>query len=200
MFHYQVAVWECQCSTWAEGTWNKATRDKATRDNMVPFILTLTLTDYRMKYWRWKDTFGLWPDVLQYTDMVHEYNNRQLTFPADGLQAIAGLLAVMNRSFHGGFICGLPQMFFDDALLWQPCNSLQRRIPKTRGNDRNVLPFVVLGWLAGRNREPPMGLSLGLLPLAFHKNAVIWKLEFPVEWSYGESREKRQAVEVSSHR
>lgn len=97
---------------------------------MVPSILTVTGTDYRMRRWRWKDTFGLWPDVLQYIDMIHEYNNRQLTFPADGLQAIAGLLAVMNRSFHGGFICGLPQMFFDDALLWQPCNSLQRRIPK----------------------------------------------------------------------
>lgn len=57
------------------------------------------------------------PSDLQYIDMVHEDNNRQLTFPADGLQAIAGLLAVMNRSFHGGSICGLPQMFFDDALL-----------------------------------------------------------------------------------
>ena len=38
------------------------------------------------------------------------------------------------------------------------------------------------------------------LSLAFHQIAVIWELESTVEWSYGESREKRQAVEVSSHR
>lgn len=60
---------------------------------------------------------------------------------------------------------------------------------------------MVLGWLAGRNREPPIGLShWDYLSLAFHKIAVIWKLKSTVEWSYGESREHRQAVEVSSHR
>ena len=80
--------------------------------------------------------------------MVREYNhNRNLTFPADKLYTIAGLMAVWNRLFHGGFICGLPQMFFDDALLWQLCNILHRISQESCDSDKDVLPsWSWAGW------------------------------------------------------
>ena len=190
MFHYQVALWECQCAAWRE----------ATGTNNFPFSPSSKGTESLMNHWQWKNTFGLWPDVLQYIKLVHQYNNRQLTFPADGLQAIAGLLAVMNKSFHGGFICGLPQMFFDDALLWQPYDVLQRRNPEPHGNARNVLPsWSWVGW-QGEIESEQWASQWDYISLTIHRKAVVWKLNSTVEWSYGESRENRQAVEVSSYR
>lgn len=190
MFHYQVAVWECQCATWHE----------ATKTNIIPPITNVTGSVYQMNRWGWRNTFGLWPDVRQYIEMVREYNNRQLTFPADRLQAIAGLIAVWNRSFHGGFICGLPQMFFDDALLWQPCSPLQRRTTKPCGNTRVLLPsWSWAGW-EGEIQSSRWASQWDYLSLAFRKKAVVWKLTSTVKWFYGESHQHRQPVDVSSHR
>lgn len=106
----------------------------------------------------------------------------------------------MDRSFHGGFICGLPQTFFDDALLWQPCSPLQRRFSNTRGNNNVVLPsWSWAGW-EGEIQISRWASRWDDLSLAFHNDLVIWKLTYTVEWSYGESRETRRRVEVSSHR
>lgn len=49
------------------------------------------------------------------------------TYPEDILDAFAGLTSVLSLTFDGGFICGLLQMFFDPALLWQPWRPLDRR-------------------------------------------------------------------------
>ena len=185
MFHYQVAVWECQCATWHE----------ATKTNKVPSITNATGSVFQMNRWGWRNTFSLWPDVRQYI----EYNNRQLTFPADGLQAIAGLMAVWNRSFHGGFICGLPQMFFDDALLWQPCNLINRRVSKESGSNQMVLPsWSWAGW-EGEIESSKWASEWDYLSLGLHKGAVKWKLTSTVEWTYGVSREIQQSIDVSSY-
>ena len=53
MFHYQVAVWECQCATWHE----------ATKTNTIPSIANDTGRTFQMNRWGWRNTFGLWPDV-----------------------------------------------------------------------------------------------------------------------------------------
>ena len=190
MFHYQVAVWECQCATWHE----------ATKTNMIPSITNDTGSVFGINRWGWRKLFSWWPDVQQYIEMVREYNNRELTFPADGLHAIAGLMTVWNRSFHGGFICGLPQMFFDEALLWQPCNLLHRRIPKRSSNDETVLPsWSWVGW-EGEIESSQWTDEWDYLSLQFYKGVVMWKLNSTVEWSYGESCELRQPIDPSSHR
>lgn len=167
MFHYQVAVWECQCETWHE----------ATRTDTIPSITNITGSGFHINRWGWRNGFRLWPDVQQYIEMVHEYNNRQLTFPADGLQAIAGLMTVWDRSFHGGFICGLPQMFFDDALLWQPCSPLRRRTPKTCGSDQIILPsWSWAGW-EGEIRNSEWASRWDYLSLAYRQGIVVWEIE-----------------------
>ena len=190
MFHYQVAVWECQCATWHE----------ATKTTMIPSITNDTGPVFQLNRWGRRKNFSWWPDVRQYIEMVREYNHRELTCPADALHAIAGLMTVWNRSFHGGFICGLPQMFFDEALLWQPCNLLRRRIPRKSSNDRTVLPsWSWIGWI-GEIESSQWADEWDYLSLQLYKGVVTWKLDSTVAWSYGESREQRQSIDPSSHR
>jgi hypothetical protein len=50
-----------------------------------------------------------------------------LTYESDTLNAFSGVTNALTRVFEGGFIFGLPQIFFDAALLWQPEKTLTRR-------------------------------------------------------------------------
>jgi hypothetical protein len=59
--------------------------------------------------------------------MVNMFNQHQLTYEEDCLSAFSGLASAMSLSFVGGFLCGLPELFFDIALLWQPAGELRRR-------------------------------------------------------------------------
>lgn len=70
------------------------------------------------------------PDLRLYIELVCRYSNRSLTYDQDVLPAFSGVLeALSRRSFLGGFICGLPALFFDSALLWQPLLKARRRFP-----------------------------------------------------------------------
>ncbi|KUI60370.1 hypothetical protein VP1G_07570 [Cytospora mali] len=56
------------------------------------------------------------------------FNPRHLSFPEDALDAFAGFASVLSRSLKGGFISGLPEVFFDLALLWQPWEFNEYRV------------------------------------------------------------------------
>jgi hypothetical protein len=45
------------------------------------------------------------------------------------LAAFAGITTALSQTFYGGFICGLPSLFFDMALCWIPSFPCQRRVP-----------------------------------------------------------------------
>jgi WD40 repeat protein len=72
-------------------------------------------------------TYDPWPNLAHYQRLVGEYNHRLLTRGEDALRAFAGALSVLDRSFPGGFIQGLPAMCFDECLLWQPDSVVRRR-------------------------------------------------------------------------
>ncbi|KAH6549949.1 hypothetical protein HBI07_046880 [Parastagonospora nodorum] len=71
-----------------------------------------------------------WPDFAMYIEIVGLYNSRDLTYPQDALPAISGVLNTLTRTFPSGFLCGLPRMFLDAALLWQPFSKAERRVAK----------------------------------------------------------------------
>ena len=75
----------------------------------------------------WVHTTG-YPSTTVYLQMVNDFNRRHLTYPEDALGAFAGIISNFNMSFPGGFLCGLPEMFFHVALLWQPGGNLTRRV------------------------------------------------------------------------
>ncbi|KAK8133524.1 hypothetical protein PG984_005536 [Apiospora sp. TS-2023a] len=96
------------------------------------------------------------PDLDEFTSLAREYNGRELKFPEDALGGVSGLLAVMSRSFEGGFIYGHPELFFDHALAWHArdaATSTQKRIPS--GKHDRMLPgsqlpsWSWLGWMEG---------------------------------------------------
>jgi hypothetical protein len=68
-----------------------------------------------------------YPSITAYSEVVNEFNKRQLRFPQDCSLAFAGTLPFYGEVFMDGFICGLPEMFFDAMLLWQPRGKLIRR-------------------------------------------------------------------------
>ncbi|KAJ3949125.1 uncharacterized protein N0V96_000237 [Colletotrichum fioriniae] len=68
-----------------------------------------------------------WPDFHRYARLAALYNKRVLTYDHDVHDAFTGVLSAFGQSFPGGFICGLPRIFFDAALLWQPYDPLVRR-------------------------------------------------------------------------
>jgi hypothetical protein len=68
-----------------------------------------------------------WPDLFSYALACHLYNARYFTYPRDANLAFAGLCSTLCVKYDGGFLHGLPEMFFDVALLWQPGQEFKRR-------------------------------------------------------------------------
>ncbi|RYO26195.1 hypothetical protein AA0111_g8166 [Alternaria arborescens] len=60
------------------------------------------------------------PELGSLGNIIGDYNEKDLRYPEDALPGIAGMLAVLSRSFEGGFIFGIPEMFFHRALAWTP--------------------------------------------------------------------------------
>jgi hypothetical protein len=58
------------------------------------------------------------PDLRAYCRLVEDFNTMELTYPEDRLSAFAGIIDLLSVKFYGGFLCGLPRIFFDMALLW----------------------------------------------------------------------------------
>lgn len=67
------------------------------------------------------------PCLYNLTSLVNEFNQTQLTYEGDCLAAFAGIASALSLSFDGVFLSGLPEMFFDVVLLWQPVGDLRRR-------------------------------------------------------------------------
>jgi hypothetical protein len=70
-----------------------------------------------------------WPNLPQYVDLVQQYCQRQLSYDDDALAAFAGVLDLFSQSFPGSFHFGLPELYFDISLLWQPRYTIRQRYP-----------------------------------------------------------------------
>lgn len=89
-----------------------------------------------------------WPDFGLYLDLICPYNGRNFTYPQDAILGISGILNALGNSFPGGFIFGLPRLFLDHALLWQPFGTADRRMDRTEdGTIHSSLPsWSWCGW------------------------------------------------------
>jgi len=84
------------------------------------------------------------PDLHGWRQLVTLYQKRDLTYDSDALNAFEGVQAALRLGFHGGFLHGLPEMFFDMALLWQPRLTCYQPAPR-KSNGRNKL-FPSWSW------------------------------------------------------
>lgn len=85
-----------------------------------------------------------WPDMWTYIRSVEEYNTRKLGYDADALSAFTGVLKAINPAFPSGFLQGLPELYFDLALLWQPARPLRRRM--TSKDEYSPPSWSWVGW------------------------------------------------------
>lgn len=64
-----------------------------------------------------------------------EYDSKELSFAIDVFNAFLGVMITFGHTFDWGILYGLPEMFFDVALLWQRFGKLKRRQEETRRED-----------------------------------------------------------------
>lgn len=95
--------WNCSCGTRHEDLPNEAGEDSR---NSAPSSLQTP------------NIFCGQPDFQELQSLLREYHNREFTYVGDALPGARGLLEVLGRSFKGGFLCGLPEVCFDAALMW----------------------------------------------------------------------------------
>ena len=87
-----------------------------------------------------------WPDMRRWCELVEEYFLRELSFDTDGLNAIAGLITVMESTSPGGFFYGLPELFFDAFLLWD----VMENYVAERREGAKLPSWSFLGWKGGQ--------------------------------------------------
>ena len=121
--------WVCCEAEWSEDT-----------DRELDFLgsSSFHLTDRVGLYSR----LPLWPDLRLWGSLVSQFNKRNLTFEKDVIDAFAGVEAAASPSFPGGFLLGLPQLFFDIALLWQP----ERKLTRRGDHDHHFPSWSWVGW------------------------------------------------------
>lgn len=111
------------------------------------------------------------PVFEQYCSLIQQYTHRQMTFANDALNAIGGLMKILERSrqsnplskSRGSTLYGLPDEFLDLAILWQPSDGenvrLRKRVLKDKErvsvDDKDQLPsWSWAAWEALIEPEP----------------------------------------------
>jgi hypothetical protein len=122
--------WECSSSTWQEDI--HTTSESCERNKNCRLVTTNVAR-------------STGPDPISLLSIIGQYNGRDLTFPEDALLAITGVFTTLSRYYKGGFISGLPRVFFNTAVLWlnsasAACSRSIRRISKSSTSEKSFLP------------------------------------------------------------
>lgn len=105
------------------------------------------------------DTDGSTPWDL-YRRAVEDYTKRKLTWESDAVDAFGGVEHIVRRGMNTKFWFGLPSFAFEQALLWQAREPLERRIQD------NTAIFPSWSWAACRGQVSYRGRGW--------KNSVLW--------------------------
>ncbi|KAJ4111489.1 hypothetical protein NW768_011843 [Fusarium equiseti] len=142
-----------------------------------------------------------WPDFSLYADLICPYNGRELSHQEDGLTACLGVLNRLEPAYPGGFIFGLPRVYFDHALLWQPlkCHytSLESPIGYLRkpydgckgrtgpSTHRPTLPsWAWCGWQCFVDPKVFQVSKEINESRSYGENVSSWRLKSTVKWEY----------------
>jgi heterokaryon incompatibility protein (HET) len=176
------AFWTCQCDTWTERTTSEPMHSE------VAGLLQRPLCEVKKPDGR---VYGLQAEaeaylpgcplpiahdefMSTYDRVVTMYTVRQLSTPLDGLNAITGILNVLNEAleFEGNvFLFGLPTVEFDIAISWKPRYAADRSLIMTE--KRTIPSWAWASWFNeswfGVYWDPHTSLSYSSI-----KPAIIW--------------------------
>lgn len=124
IFLDEDVFWDCQLSVW----WLEDGTTTSAEDAEDPYHPAYRLDGETDRYLAHKLSTISTPDFSLYQELICRYNHRDLTYAQDALRTFSGVLAAFARGFPGGFISGLPALFFDSVLLWQPFRKAKRRV------------------------------------------------------------------------
>ncbi|KAI8635609.1 heterokaryon incompatibility protein-domain-containing protein [Xylariaceae sp. FL1651] len=153
VFQQGRVFWECRGAVWTEElAYGPRARSKPgsmkTAEMKKADILPLDAPRFRMKPTAYNISLGRWLDLYRWESLVTTYSELLFSFPSDGLRAFTGITNALSRSFRGGLLYGLPEYFFDYALLWMPYTPIRRRLPA--GKIDSTLPsWSWVGWEGG---------------------------------------------------
>ncbi|KAK8059119.1 hypothetical protein PG996_009049 [Apiospora saccharicola] len=93
----------------------------------------------------------VYPDLkFELDTTMSQYNRRTLSVPLDASAGATGILEILSRAFEGGFLYGLPLMYFHAALMWISQTPMKRRLHS--GKQQSILPgsrfpsWLWIGW------------------------------------------------------
>lgn len=150
VFANETVFWACQSEFWKEEMCGQP-EDTLVGKNYSP--------------WEYKLPYLGWPDLDAWDNMCWEYNWKDLSYQEDAHVAFSGIERVIERYFPAGFLYGLPEFFFDLALLWHSDDPQDRRVKPSTDNGYYLPSWSWLGWQGGVSLTPWIGST--------HKNLVM---------------------------
>lgn len=171
--------WDCHCAVWDDAYLSPGKDHASGRTDMGKRFTT-----------RW------WPDFNFYIDLICPYNGREFSYPQDAAEGIMGILNALGEPFLGGFIHGLPRLFLDYALLWQPFGIVTRRRDRTKqGLVGSGLPSWA--WSGWQGFVDPLSFR-SALSYSYEEGcqevAGSWRTKHLVQWRYSSSDQEQEMV------
>jgi hypothetical protein len=114
MFLDQTVSWTCMQASFDEETFIPASSDSA---KACYYCQSSSVSDTSFL------RIAKWPHLDNYSELASYFTERSMTCSDDMLNAFVGILAALRPSFPHGFFQGLPEFFFDVALLWRRLKS-----------------------------------------------------------------------------
>ena len=129
--------WHCNCSSWREdlvGQVPPAQRFRGSggwSDDDKWVLSSLPLLD-------------------NMNGLMQNFNFRLVSYPEEVPRAFAGTQALLHRAFPGGLLLGLPEFWFDIALLWLGDSNCRRRLASVTDPNLTLPSWSWMGWQAGK--------------------------------------------------
>ncbi|KAI1173312.1 heterokaryon incompatibility protein-domain-containing protein [Nemania sp. FL0916] len=129
IFNRERVYWQCTCEEWYEDIIEQAPTSRSTRSSSGKLASLLS---------------EVAPPFKALSDIVTEYSKRKFTYAEDFLPGILGTFSILTKSYEGGFLCGLPEAYFDAALLWSGPWPMCRR--ENSGGNHSTLQSALPSW------------------------------------------------------
>jgi hypothetical protein len=131
-------TWECHCDVWQGSSGGRFKGLRGSSRNNCMNRRSPSAYGYQ---------HSPWPDMDEYARIVMDYSSRRLTYVDDTLKAFSGITTILSKVFIGGFVCGMPTLFLDIAMLWRPPTTIRRRVLLQPTTNMNIFPsWSWLGW------------------------------------------------------
>ncbi|KAJ4986515.1 hypothetical protein SVAN01_07951 [Stagonosporopsis vannaccii] len=121
---WDYVTWICGQSAWHNLDHQKWFLDKTTDWQEEDDIRIYQDIGHPMGIKSWISTL---PSLRDWATAIDTFIGRQLTYETDLDRAFAGAYTALGRTYPGNMLKGLPQFFFDIALLWLPFSESSRR-------------------------------------------------------------------------